>query len=246
MRGGQKAVGGALTLAAVAVVVLAGCSELLPTFKEPEGPANVTFVAERGYTDVDLQALDAALDQLEKGGLSEPEMEAILFMREWEKLARDVSVALNDEWEVEAFRRVARSEETHAEAIKALIDRYALPDPSAATWEGYYVNEELIAQHRQLVRQGGSSLVDALKVGAEIQEISILELREYGAESDDEDARLVYENLLRASRNHLRVFAGLLQEQGEAVENHYLSQSLFDEIVGTPPEPGYNAEESGE
>jgi hypothetical protein len=233
-------------LAAVAVVVLSGCSELLPTFKEPEGPANVTFVDEQGYTDVDLEALAAALDELETGGLSEPEMEAILFMREWEKLARDVSADLSAEWKAEVFGRVAQSADTHTAAIKALIDRYALPDPSAVTWEGYYVNEELIAQHRQLVRQGGLSLADALKVEAEIQEISILELREYRAESDDEDVRLVYENLLRASRNHLRVFAGLLQDQGQTMDNQYLSQSLFDEIVGTPPEPGYNTEESGE
>ena len=98
--------------------------------------------------------------------------------------------------------------------------------------------------HRQLVRQGGASLADALRVGATIQEISILDLREYRAETDDEDVQMVYENLLRASRNHLRVFVALLEEQGVAYERKYLSQNLFDEIVSTPPELGYNVEES--
>ena len=125
-------------------------------------------------------------------------------------------------------------------------DRYGLWDPSSVTWEGYYNNEELLALYRRLVRQGKRSYAEAFKVGATIQEVSILDLREYRAETDDEDVQLVYENLLRASRNHLRVFAALLQEQGEAVERQYLTQSLFDEIVGTPPEPGMELEEDAE
>ena len=115
---------------------------------------------------------------------------------------------------------------------------------SSVTWDGYYNNEELLALHRQLVRQGGGSAVDALAVGAQIQEISILDMREYRAETDDEDVQMVYENLLRAARNHLRVFAALLQEQGVAYERKYLRETLFSEIVSTPPEPGYNVDES--
>ena len=111
--------------------------------------------------------------------------------------------------------------------------------PTQERREGF----RLLALHRQLVRQGGSSLADALRVGATIQEISILDLREYRAETDDEDLQMVYENLLRASRNHLRVFAALLQERGEAYERAHLSQNLFDEIVSTPPEPGFDVEE---
>jgi hypothetical protein len=229
--------------AAIVLVVLAGCGDLWPT-REPEGPANVTRVDERGYTDVDLDALASALDELKMGQLSESEVEAILYLRESEKLARDVLLALDEQWDSEVLRRVAQAEDTHTEAIKALIDRYNLWDPSSVTWEGYYNNEELLALHRQFVRQGGRSAVDALVVGAQIQEISILDLREYRAETDDEDVQMVYENLLRASRNHLRVFAAQLQQQGAAYERKYLRQTLFDEIVSTPPEPGYNVDES--
>jgi hypothetical protein len=163
-----------------------------------------------------------------------------------EKLARDVLLVFDEQQDVEVFCRVAESEDSHTEAIKALIDRYNLWDPSSVTWEGYYNNEELLALHRQLVRQGGSSLADALKVGATIQEISILDLREYRAETDDEDLQMVYENLLRASRNHLRIFAALLQDRGETYERAHLSQNLFEEIVSTPPEPGFEVEEPAE
>jgi hypothetical protein len=236
----------AMALAMIVLVVLAGCGDLVPSLREPEGPANVTKVDERGYTDVDLDALNSALDDLALGGLSEPEMEEILYMREAEKLARDVLAVFYQQWNAEVFQRAAESEETHAEALKTLIDRYHLWDPSSVTWEGYFVDEELLALYRELVRQGEPSQLDALRVGVRIEEISILDLREYRDETDDEDVQLVYENLLRASRNHLRVFATLLQEQGETVENQYLGQTLFDEIVSTPPEPGMEADESAE
>jgi len=245
MSGRKSSVWGVMGWAAVVLVVLAGCGDLLPA-REPEGPANVTWVDERGYTDVDLDLLASALVELKMGQLSESEVEAILYMREAEKLARDVLLALDEQWDSEVLGRVAQSEDTHTEAIKALIDRYNLWDPSSVTWDGYYNNEELLALHRQLVRQGGGSAVDALAVGAQMQEISILDLREYRAETDDEDVQMVYENLLRASRNHLRVFATLLQQQGVAYQRIYLSQTLFDEIVSTPPEPGYNVDEPAE
>ena len=227
----------------IAVLALAGCGDLFASFREPEGPANVTSVDEQGYTDVDLDVLAGALDGLSMGQLSEAEVEAIHYLREVEKLARDVLLAFDEQWQAGEFGRVAESENTHTEAIKALIDRYNLWDPSSVTWDGYYNNEELLALYRQFKRQGERSLVDAIRVGATVQEISILDLREYRAETDDEDLQMVYENLLRASRNHLRVFTTLLQQQGETYENKYLSQDLFDEIVSTPPEPGFQVDD---
>jgi hypothetical protein len=232
-----------LCLGVIAGTFLTACVGPTLLGGEPEGPANVTLVDESGYTDVDLAALEAALDDLPMGQLSESEAEAIYYLREVEKLARDVFLVLDERWDVEGLRCVAEGEDTHTEAIKALIDRYRLWDPSSVTWDGYYNNEELLALYRQFKRQGERSLVDAIKVGVMVEEISILDLREYRAETDDEDLQMVYENLLRASRNHLRVFCALLQQQRETCENKYLSLTLFDQIVSTPPEPGFNVDD---
>lgn len=232
-----------LCLGAITLALLTACVYLGLFGGEPEGPANVTLVDVNGLTEVDPVALERALDELPMGQLSEPEVEAILYLREVEKLARDVLLALGEQWENEEFRRVAESENTHSEAIKALIDRYELWDPSSVTWDGYYTNEELLALYRQFKRQGERSISDAMVAGAMVEEISILDLREYRTETDDEDLQMVYQNLLRASRNHLRVFYALLQQQGETYESKYLRQSLFEEIVGTPPEPGFNVDD---
>jgi hypothetical protein len=118
MSGRKQLVWGVMGWAAIVLVVLAGCGGLWPT-REPEGPANVTWVDERGYTDVDLDALASALDELKMGQLSESEVEAILYLREVEKLARDVLLALDEQWDSEVLRRVAQAEDTHTAAIKA-------------------------------------------------------------------------------------------------------------------------------
>jgi hypothetical protein len=235
-----------LCLGLIAVLVLSACNGLLPSLREPEGPALVTRVDDQGYTAVDLGALAGALGELKAGELDEPELEAILYLREGEKLARELFLILDEQWGESTFALAATAEDTHTEALKALIDRYELWDPMSVTSGGEYVNEELYELHHKLAGQGRDSLVEALKVGVEIEEISILDLREYVAETDDADVQMVYENLLRASRNHLRVFSARLQEEGETVDNSYLSQALFDEITGTPPEPGLEQQEAGE
>jgi hypothetical protein len=244
-RYGPVALGLVALQSLIVLLVLAACREGLPFSREPEGPANVTHVDDRGHTDVDLGLLAEALGELRVGELSEPELEAILYLREEEKLARDVLRLLGALWEEPAFDRVAEREDTHTAAIKALIDRYELWDPMSVTEEGQYVSEELYELHYRLVEEGSVSLVAALKVAAAIQEISILDLREYLAETDDADVQMVYENLRRASRNHLRVFVRLLEQQGEVARRTYLSQSLFEEIAGTPPETGMDQEEAG-
>jgi len=53
---------------------------------------------------------------------------------------------------------------------------------------------------------GSQSLGNALKVGAAIEEIDILDLQEYLDNIKEQAIRQVYENLLKGSENHLRAF----------------------------------------
>jgi hypothetical protein len=75
-------------------------------------------------------------------------------------------------------------------------------------------------------------LEDALKVGAAIEEIDILDLIEYAEQTDKADILMVYDNLKRGSENHLRAFVSTLERQGETYEPGTLSSEAFDEILG--------------
>jgi len=97
------------------------------------------------------------------------------------------------------------------DAVKTLLDRYDLEDPAAGTVVGVFTNATLQELYEQLIDEGSQSLADALRVGATIEEIDILDLEERIAQTDNRDIELVYKNLMRGSRNHLRAFGSTLE-----------------------------------
>jgi hypothetical protein len=92
--------------------------------------------------------------------------------------------------------------------------------------------------YNDLVAQGESSLVEALKVGALIEEIDILDLEEYLEQTDNGDISLVYNNLIRGSRNHLRSFVRTMIRQGQSYEPQRLGEANYDEIINSENERG--------
>jgi len=172
------------------------------------------------------------------GELSEADEPGLLYMREEEKLARDVYLVLYEQWGMQTFANIASSEDTHMEAVKNLLDRYGLTDPVEGKAAGEFANEELQVLYDQLVDQGNQSLVDALEVGAAIEEIDILDLQEYLAQTDNADIQRVYDSLMLGSRNHLRAFASALERQGVEYEPGYLSREAYDEILNAEAERG--------
>jgi len=192
-----------------------------------------------GATDVDQQALAEALAPVATDStLTEAEIAGLLYMREEEKLARDVYLALYDQWQVQVFQNIANSEQTHTDSVKTLLDRYGLEDPAEGKDLGEFTNQDLQDLYNSLVETGSQSLVDALRVGAAIEEIDILDLEENLAQTDAEDITLVYENLMKGSRNHLRAFVSTLEREGETYTPQYLSQEAYDAIIGSPVERG--------
>jgi len=184
-------------------------------------------------------AVEASGNPVPAGELSAAEIEGILYMREEEKLARDVYLALYEQWALPIFQNIANSEATHMQAVKTLIDRYDLEDPAAGQDVGVFTNPTLQGLYDQLVEEGRRSLTSALRVGAAIEEIDIIDLEERIAQTDRADIQTVYENLMKGSRNHLRSFVSTLERQsGETYQPQYLSPAAYDAIVAAPMERG--------
>lgn len=196
-------------------------------------------VDDEGTTSIDQDTLRSTINQMPKGTLTDLEKEGILYMREEEKLARDVYLKLYEKWNQQTFNNIADAEETHMNAVKTLIEKYELEDP--ATQEiGKFNNPELQQLYNDLIQEGNKSLYDALKVGAAIEEIDIIDLKEYLTYTEKEDIKLVYENLMKGSRNHLRAFVKAIERQGQTYTPQYLSQEEYDEIINSPTEKGSN------
>lgn len=164
------------------------------------------------------------------------EVASLQWMREEEKLARDVYLALYDVWLVKVFKNISRAEAAHMRAVKSLLNFYGVDDPAAGNSRGEFTEPAIQDLYDSLVAKGGKSLIDALEVGAYIEELDILDLRERA--SDYTDIQRVYTNLERGSENHLRAFVKNLARRGVDYDPRLMTQEQFEAIVGTSAEAG--------
>ncbi len=204
-------------LAFPAVLALANDSEII-------------IVMEDNATSINDRALIIAVDEIPTASLTDDETHGLLYMAEEEKLAGDVYDTLNQRWNLRVFTNIEKAERTHEAAVKTLLSRYGLEDPTINE-VGRFNNADLQQAYDQLVSRGNSSVQNALEVGAEIEEMDIRDLQKEIAQTDKADIRLVYENLMAGSKNHLRAFVSNLQRQGFYYEPRYLEQSEYSSIV---------------
>ncbi len=169
--------------------------------------------------------------------LTVSEIESLLFMREEEKMARDVYLTLYDIWDDELFNNIASSEQEHMDAVKSLLDKYDLIDPVIDSI-GAFENPDLQHLYDELISRGEKSHMEALFVGALIEEVDMRDIQEAIDEAEKADIIRVYENLLKGSRNHLRAFVGKIEDEGVVYEAQVLTQEEVDEIVDSPMERG--------
>lgn len=218
----------------LALGTVAGCLSA----DAPEVPNESIFIeGNGGASSIDGNALRNRLDSLATGDLSATERDDILFMREEEKVARDVYLALLEEWGLQPHDNISDSEQSHMDAMLVLVERYDLEDPATGT-VGTFTNPELQALHDDLVEWGLESAIDSLKVGCRIEEKDMRDIQVRLDRTDEAAIQLVYENLIRGSRNHLRAFYRTLTRHGGDYEPVIISQEQFDEIVSSDFETG--------
>jgi hypothetical protein len=156
---------------------------------------------------VAFAALLVAIPASSATALTATEASDLQYMREEEKLARDVYQALGAKWTAATvFQRIAQSEQRHVDAVKVVLDRYGIADPAAAMKPGEFVDRGLQKLYDTLVARGSVSLAAALQVGVQIENVDVADLQNALAETSNADLERLYGNLLRGSQNHLRAF----------------------------------------
>ena len=180
---------------------------------------------------------DGNLPAVSGGALSAEEIDGLYYMREEEKLAHDVYVALHTRWGANVFNNIAQSEVQHTEAVRQRILDHGLVDPAANSPAGVFLNADLQALYNMLVARGQGSLIAALKVGCLIEETDIRDLVVRRAQVDSEpDIVVVYDNLLCGSRNHLRAFNQQLVAQGGSYAAQVIPQAEWYAIANSAQE----------
>lgn len=167
--------------------------------------------------------------------ISEQDMHDLIFLREEEKLARDVYLYAYDNYGQQIFSNIAQSEQTHMDQILSLLNTYNIPD-IVINERGKFSNQELQDLYNLLTTQSDSSLAEALKVGATIEDLDINDIDEFEANTQKPDILNVYSKLKCGSRNHLRNFTNQLELNAISYEPQFISLEEFNSIVNSSNE----------
>ena len=162
--------------------------------------------------------------QFNQSVLTQTEIANLQFMREEEKLARDVYLTLDQYWgnQTRVFANIAVSEESHTSTIDYLLDKYNIEDPVISNEVGVFTNQELQELYHTLVEQGSASFIDGLYVGALIEEVDMEDIVAAINATDERAMILAYSNLLDGSKDHLRAFVNVIESQGLVYEAQVL------------------------
>ncbi len=166
--------------------------------------------------------------------ITSEEKSDLTFMYEEEKLARDTYLFLNQKWNLQEFANIKNSEQSHMNAIENLLIKYNIPYQKLP--EGKFENNNLQTLYNQLITQGITSRIEALKVGATIEDVDIKDLNNLSAKTKNTLILNVYSKLTCGSRNHMRTFTNSLETQGENYSPQFISQTEYDLIINSSNE----------
>ena len=153
------------------------------------------------------------------------------FLREEEKLARDVYLALYDTWQLMPHQRISSSEQTHMDRVRDALAALHVADPVTDETRGVFHDAQLAALYAQLVETGVASETAALAVGATIEDLDLRDIDRMTARTTDPTALATYAVLHCGSRNHLRAFTSQLAMRGASYTPQYVSPAQFDAIL---------------
>jgi hypothetical protein len=168
--------------------------------------------------------------------LTSEEASNLLFMREEEKLVRDVYVFLFEKYNMSIFENISGSEQKHMDFVLDIMNEYGYEDNAAAAY-GEFNNSELQDLYNDLIAKGSVSLYDALVVGATIEDVDIYDLNTAIDETDKSDIVDLYSLLLCGSKNHIRAFTDHLSKEGPDYVPQFIDQGEFNAILAASQEP---------
>lgn len=141
-----------------------------------------------------------------QGTLTAAQKTTLARTAEEEKLAHDLYTAYAVRYDQRIFERIAAAETNHLTAVRTLLDRYDVTDPTAGKQAGDFTDPAVRAAYDRLLKQGDSSLDGALTAGRTVESDDIAALHNALAGLTAPDARQVYDNLLAASEGHQAAF----------------------------------------
>lgn len=162
--------------------------------------------------------------------LTQAEIDDLKFLREEEKLARDVYLFSFNKYQVSIFDNISQSEQKHMNSVLNLMNKYGIPD-STSSEIGVFNNPDLQSLYTSLTTQSNISLLEALKVGATIEDLDINDIDDFIGNTTKSDLLNVYNNLTCGSKNHIRSYTSQLSSNNVTYEPQFISNEYYTAIL---------------
>lgn len=186
-----------------------------------------------------LTPLCACLNDYPVEKVSVTERDALVFMREEEKLSRDMYTVMEKNWNLRVFDNISKAEQNHMNAIGCLMTKYQVEDPVGSNPPGVFTNRDLQHLYNVLLKEALQSKQAALLVGAKIEDHDIYNVNALRASVNNEDIIKVMNEVTKGSRNHLRAYVRNMNKDEKIVYRPiYISSTLYQEIMDGPWETG--------
>lgn len=179
--------------------------------------------------DGDSVVENANIDDDATAVISEEDKNALLFMLEEEKLAKDTYAFLYDTWGMVQFNNIKQSEESHMNAVVTLLEAFDIDYEILPN--GKFDNSDLQALYNKFEEDGVVDEVSALSIGATIEDLDIVDLEEHIQATTNSNIASVFASLQCGSRNHLRSFTQSLENIGSSYEPQFLTVEEYQSIL---------------
>jgi hypothetical protein len=152
--------------------------------------------------------MDAGLTNVASGTLTAEQKTTLSAMAEEEKLAHDLYIAFADQYGTTVFSRIAHAETRHLDAVRSLLDRYDIIDPTAGEAAGQFSTGSVQKLYDTLLTTGSSGLDAAFEAARTVEKTDIADLAAAKDGVTAPDVLAVYQHLTAGSQHHLVAFGG--------------------------------------
>ena len=139
--------------------------------------------------------------------LTNSEKNALLYMYQEEKLAKDIYYEISDMYpSLRTFPHIYHSEIIHEKSVENVLRHYNIPLPVRDNEIGKFRNPELQKLYDELIQKAKKSKVDALEVGIMVEVTDVEDLDKFLNEATSSDVIALFKFLRAGSYNHYNAF----------------------------------------
>jgi hypothetical protein len=151
----------------------------------------------------DGTGLAAGTTQVAAGALTAAQRIELARLAEEEKLNHDLYTAFAKAYRLPLFENLAAAEANHLQALRTLMDRYGIADPTAGKAAGVFASATAQAAYDRLLAQGKTGQQAALAAAQIVEQNAIARYGDALGGLNAPAAERVYSNLRAAETRHL-------------------------------------------